>query len=114
MNPTEAKDFVAREAARLGIPEPTTGRNYAEQVEYEAHHLAVRLLAREAERTAREDLLSGWLARNDVLHAEAMKAAAEWAPPSTKLPPLTAENVSNAVVTQLAINRVHEVKDSNA
>jgi len=84
--------------------------NYAEQLEEEAYRLARRKLVRALEGTQHEDRLDGYLARLDIIHAEAMRAAAAWNPPKTKLPPLTATNVSSDVVIPAALARVAEAQ----
>jgi len=61
----------------------TTTLNYAEQLEHEAYHLSRKRLIAEAERLGGDDRLDGWLARLDLIHAEAMEAAHNWSPPKT-------------------------------
>lgn len=88
--------------------------NYAEQLETEAYSIARRRLIRAAEKLGHQDRLDGWLARLDIIHAQAMDAAKSWAPPKTKLPPLTAENVSSATAIPLGYSLAAEAQESQS
>ena len=80
--------------------------NYAEQLEHEAYHLARERLTLALKGTKDEGRLPAVLAHLDSIHADAMKAAAEWVQPrrpsARANPPLTADFVTKAAVVPLS------------